>query len=145
MTSDLRSTAELGRLLGDPSRLRLLALLRREELTVAELTAATRLSQSRVSTHLARLREAGLLRLRRAGTSTFYACDDDGMPPAARRLVDLLAETTADALLEEDARRLAAALAARGGTWADGVAGQMERHYSPGRTWEAAARGLIGL
>ena len=30
-------------------------------------------------------------------------------------------------------------------SWADAVAGQMERHYSPGRTWEATARGLLGL
>ena len=30
-------------------------------------------------------------------------------------------------------------------SWPDAVAGQMERHYSPGRTWEATARGLIGL
>ena len=30
-------------------------------------------------------------------------------------------------------------------SWPDAVAGQMERHYSPGRTWEATARGLIGF
>ena len=29
--------------------------------------------------------------------------------------------------------------------WADEVAGQMENHYSPGRTWEATAHGLLGL
>src|SRR4029079_12823562 len=31
------------------------------------------------------------------------------------------------------------------GGWPDRIAGEMERHYSPGRTWEALARGLIGL
>ena len=30
-------------------------------------------------------------------------------------------------------------------SWPDVVAGEMERHYSPGRTWEAMARGLLGL
>ncbi|MEZ4232264.1 MAG: class I SAM-dependent methyltransferase [Polyangiaceae bacterium] len=31
------------------------------------------------------------------------------------------------------------------GDWPDSIAGQMERYYSPGRTWEATARGLVGL
>ncbi len=49
---DLSAATELLRLLGDPTRVRLLALLAREELTVAEITDVTQLAQSRVSTHL---------------------------------------------------------------------------------------------
>ena len=56
--SALQTTTELLRLLSEPTRVRLLALLGREELTVAELTGVTQLSQSRVSTHLGKLREA---------------------------------------------------------------------------------------
>ena len=60
--SALQTTTELLRLLSEPTRVRLLALLGREELTVAELTGVTQLSQSRVSTHLGKLREAGFVR-----------------------------------------------------------------------------------
>lgn len=59
------------RLLGETTRLRILALLEREELSVGELARALGLAQSRVSNHLRLLREAGLLVERRAGTSTF--------------------------------------------------------------------------
>ncbi|HMR10807.1 MAG TPA: metalloregulator ArsR/SmtB family transcription factor, partial [Polyangiaceae bacterium] len=70
-------------LLGDTTRMRLLALLGRDELSVAELTSITELPQSRVSTHLGRLREAGMLRDRRVGASTFYALNDVAMPAEA--------------------------------------------------------------
>jgi ArsR family transcriptional regulator len=52
-----------------------------------------------------------------------------------------------DALLREDAARVPRVLAdrARGEGWADTVAGDMERHYSPGRTWETLARSLLQL
>lgn len=143
--ANLEETVDLLRLLGDPTRMRLLALLAREELTVAELTGVTRLPQSRVSTHLGRLRGAGLLRDRRAGPACFYSLNEGAMPRDPRRFWDLLRETAQDPLLDEDRRRLRAVVRSRGGTWADAVAGQMERHYSPGRTWEAAARGLLGL
>ena len=55
----LAATTDLLHLFGDPTRVRLLALLARHELTVAELTAIMELAQSRVSTHLGKLREAG--------------------------------------------------------------------------------------
>jgi ArsR family transcriptional regulator len=142
---DLAATTDLLRLLGDPTRVRLLSLLGREELSVAELTDATRLVQSRVSTHLGKLREAGLLRLRPAGASTYYSLDEAGMGDEVRRLWALLSDSVDDALLAEDQRRLLEVKAGRRGTWADSVAGRMERHYSPGRTWEAAARSLVGL
>jgi SAM-dependent methyltransferase len=140
---DLDATTELFRLLGDPTRLRLLALLAGDELSVAELTDITQLAQSRVSTHLGLLRDAGLIRSRRAGSSTFHALAT--MPAEAAKAWEI-ARSADDPLLAQDRERAAAAVAARAGaSWADQVAGQMARHYSPGRTWEAAARGLVGL
>jgi ubiquinone/menaquinone biosynthesis C-methylase UbiE/DNA-binding transcriptional ArsR family regulator len=56
----------------DPTRLRILVLLEREELAVQELMSILGMAQSRVSRHLAILREAGLLRDRRDGTYVFY-------------------------------------------------------------------------
>lgn len=58
------------RLLADGTRLRICALLEREELTVGELARALGLAQSRVSNHLRQLREAGLLSERHAGKHT---------------------------------------------------------------------------
>ena len=60
------------KLLSDPTRVRILALLEREELAVQELMDVLGMAQSRVSRHLAILREAGLLRDRRDGTFVFY-------------------------------------------------------------------------
>jgi ArsR family transcriptional regulator len=144
---DLSATTELLRLLGDPTRVRLLALLGREELTVAEITDVTQLAQSRVSTHLGKLREAGLVRDRRDGASSFYTLSHDAMPEEARRIWALLEATTEDPLIEQDRERVREVVRARAGgaSWADSVAGRMERHYSPGRTWEASLRGLLGL
>src|SRR5262245_1286640 len=59
------------KLFADPTRLRILALLEREELSVGELSRALGMAQSRVSNHLRLLREAGCLGERHAGTSTF--------------------------------------------------------------------------
>ena len=58
--------------LSDPTRVRILRLLEREELVVQELMDVLGMAQSRVSRHLAILREAGLLRDRRDGTYVFY-------------------------------------------------------------------------
>ena len=143
---DLGSTTALLRLLSDPTRVRLLALLEREELTVAELSAVMRLAQPRVSTHLAKLKEADLVRDRRAGVSAYYRVNTELDAKSAALLHSLHANVN-DGLLDDDARRLPTVLArrARAEGWADSVAGDMERHYSPGRTWEALARALTGL
>jgi DNA-binding transcriptional ArsR family regulator len=59
---------ELYRLLGDPTRLRVLALCAMEELAVSELAELLGDGQPKVSRHAAALREAGLLDARRQGT-----------------------------------------------------------------------------
>ncbi len=60
------------RLLADPSRLRILLLVEREELSVAELQEILGMGQSRISTHLAQLKQAGLVEDRRHGKSILY-------------------------------------------------------------------------
>jgi ArsR family transcriptional regulator len=143
---DLSQTSLLLRLLADPTRMRLLALLEQEELTVAEIAAVLHLAQPRVSTHLAKLREAGLVRDRRAGVSVYYRTDS-GRAPQRDALLAGLRDGLDDSLLADDRERLPQVLATRGGAgaWADSVAGDMERHYSPGRTWETLARALLQL
>lgn len=140
----LPDSASLLGLLADPTRVRLLALLAAEELSVAELTNVTGLAQSRVSTHLAKLRDAGLVSVRRDGASTYHR-QHAAMPPEARALWALVEAQLDDAALELDRARLEELVRARERAWPDAVAGRMERHYSPGRTWEATARGFLGL
>ena len=143
---DLTEATSLLRLLSDSTRVRLLALLRREELTVAEISSVLGLAQPRVSTHLAKLKEAGLVRDRRAGVSAYYRINDADEGGAAE-LLRALEQSVDDAVLASDAQRLPTVLArrARERGWADSVAGDMERHYSPGRTWETLARTLLQL
>jgi ArsR family transcriptional regulator len=113
---------------------------------VAELSAVLRLAQPRVSTHLAKLKEAGLVRDRRAGVSAYYRLNADA-DSDVDGLLAVIAEGIDDAVLDEDRQRLPDVLAqrAREQGWADSVAGDMERHYSPGRTWETLARALLQL
>ncbi|WP_242104071.1 MULTISPECIES: metalloregulator ArsR/SmtB family transcription factor [unclassified Lysobacter] len=144
---DLEGWSGVLKTFADATRVRLLALLEGEELTVAELSAITRLAQPRVSTHLARLKEAGLVRDRRSGVSAYYRFDEAALDPAQRALWQALSVGSDDPLLRQDAERVPAVLAARAAdaNWADSVAGDMERHYSPGRTWEALARTALPL
>jgi len=144
---DLEAWSTRLKVFADATRVRLLALLAGEELTVAELSAITQLAQPRVSTHLARLKDAGLVRDRRAGVSAYYRFDEANLDPAQRELWRSLREGSDDPLLRQDAERVPGVLAARAveQNWADSVAGDMERHYSPGRTWEALARTALPL
>jgi len=144
---DLQLASQHCRLLSDSTRLRLLLLLDREELSVAELAAITQLAQPRVSTHLAKLKEAGLVNDRRQGVFVYYRMsgriDDDSLSA----MWEVLRLNTDDPLIRQDLERAPQVLQARNieGNWADSVAGDMERHYSPGRTWEATTRALAQL
>src|SRR5947209_7325858 len=77
----MASTLKSLRALSDPTRLRIVALLEKEELSVNELQEITRMGQSRISTHLGLLQEAELLQSRREGKRTFYK-----LQPAAEGL-----------------------------------------------------------
>jgi ArsR family transcriptional regulator len=141
----LDESMEALRALTDPTRVRLLAVLDEEELTVAELQRVLDVPQSRVSTHLARLKEAGLALDRVDGPHRYYRRAEGSMPPAARAAWATVSEQVAgDPQLERDRARRQQVLASRRGgqSWVDRVAGSLDRHYSPGRTWESLARAL---
>src|SRR3989442_4452665 len=84
----MSSTLKSLRALADPTRLRIIALLERDELSVNELQAITRMGQSRISTHLGLLQESGLVQSRREGKRTFYKLNShaDGV---AREFIQL--------------------------------------------------------
>lgn len=137
-------TAGLLRLLGDPTRLRLLRLLSREALNVSELTGVLDLAQSGVSRHLGLLREAGLVAEDRTGGFAWYRLADpfiqgDGpLTPLHGFLATEFARPTPqtradDARLEEIRRLRKESFASHG---------DERRQLVPGRSWAAWARAL---
>ena len=132
--------------LAEPTRVRLLSLLESQELTVAELCAITGLQQSRVSTHLAKLKDAHLVRDRRAGVSSFYRMDTEALTDANRSIWEMIRNGTRDAILDHDQSALQDLLSARAKTHqVSAVSDDLERYYTPGRTWEALARSAMQL
>jgi DNA-binding transcriptional ArsR family regulator len=67
------------RVLGDPLRVRILDLLRDEELSVNDLAERLGAGQQNVSKHLALLADAGMLARRKDGTRIYYRIADDGV------------------------------------------------------------------
>lgn len=87
-----RDLAELFRLLGDPTRVRILfALLEAGELCVCDLAAVVEASETKVSQALRLLRGAGVVRNRRDGRNVFYRLDDAHV----RTLLDISREHVA--------------------------------------------------
>ena len=74
--SDVDDLTEIFRVLGDPTRVRILDVLSRAELCVQDLAGTLKLSESAVSHQLRLLRSARIVRARRAGRNVFYALDD---------------------------------------------------------------------
>ena len=97
---------------GDPTRLRLLLLLREAELTVSELTQILGQSQPRVSRHLKLLTEAGLVERFKEGSWVFYRAGDKGAPAQLSAAIEDLAAPSGG-ILDADRKRLAAVREAR--------------------------------
>jgi ubiquinone/menaquinone biosynthesis C-methylase UbiE len=130
------------RVLADPNRVRLLLLLEREELSVAELQEILSTGQSRISTHLSQLKQAGLVEDRRQGKNSLYHL-------SSRRFADLL-HSAADEIPEaiEDTKALQLVLDKRRDKvrgYFDELAGKFGRDYVPGRSWKGLAETLLQL
>jgi len=128
------------KVLSDPTRLRLLALLFREELAVAELQEILGMAQSRISSQLALLRQAGFVSDRREGKKAFYSLRPD-LPEKTVTLLRTACETVAE-LAESVADResLARTLLKRrreSEQYFNLIAGRLGKGYCPGRSWEA--------
>src|SRR5436309_15659700 len=83
------STINLLRMLADPTRLRLLLLLEQEELSVAELQQILGMGQSRIFSHLAQLKRAGVVEDRRVGKNVYYAANQQGQDSQRARVAEL--------------------------------------------------------
>jgi ubiquinone/menaquinone biosynthesis C-methylase UbiE/DNA-binding MarR family transcriptional regulator len=139
------------RLLADPSRLRILLLVEREELSVAELQEILTMGQSRISTHLAQLKQAGLVEDRRNGKSILYRFMAARDPESKRvsELLNVLRQTAGEIPdAEDDSEALQLALRRRQDkvrAYFDELAGKFGRHYVPGRSWKGLAETLLKL
>lgn len=74
---DIVDISEIFNLLGDPSRMRILAALRIKELCVGDIAAIMEISQSGVSHQLRLLKKARVIKGRREGKNIYYSLDDD--------------------------------------------------------------------
>ena len=112
MTANL-PIADLFQALADPSRVRILALLRTMELSVGELAQVLGQSQPRVSRHVRILGGAGLLDRHKEGSWVFLALTDDPRTTIVFDLIDQWLDPQSRELFAADAVRLAAVRADR--------------------------------
>lgn len=130
------------RVLADTNRVRILLLLEKEELSVAELQEILTIGQSRISMHLSQLRQVGLVEDRKQGKNSLYRLKDRSLLEVLHSAEGEIPETAADntALqLVLDKRRDKV----RG--YFDELAGRFGRDYVPGRSWKGLAETLLQL
>jgi len=132
------------RVVADPNRLRILLLLRAEELSVAELQEILVMGQSTISTHLSQLKQAGLVEDRRTGKSNLYRLTTSG---GGGVLEQLLGEAEAE-IPESGPDRIAMRHVVKKRqekmrSFFDGVAGRLGRDYVPGNSWEGLAERAV--
>lgn len=146
----MASTINFLRLLADPTRLRLLLLLEQEELSVAELQDMLGMGQSRISSHLAQLKRAGVVEDRRAGKNVYYGLTTgrklDPQHAKVSKLIRALAREMPEA--KRDRTALKVVLRKRqdkAREYFDQLAGRFGRSHCPGRSWEALAHTMISL
>ena len=138
-------------LIADPTRLRLLRLLREEELSVAELQEILALPQSNISAQLAKLKSAGLVLDRRSGKNRLYCLTKPDKRDAEARQRFLGVLEVAAAELPECKRDVTALKVVRrkranvAQAYFDALAGKFGRHYIPGRSWQGLAETFIKL
>lgn len=139
------SLVKILRVAADPNRLRILLLLKAEELSVAELQEILVMGQSTISTHLSQLKQAGLVEDRRTGKSNLYR----GTAARGGVLDEILGR--AEKEIPEAAQDQAAMLRAvrkrqdKMRAFFDSVAGRLGKNYVPGKSWKSIAEALLRL
>jgi ubiquinone/menaquinone biosynthesis C-methylase UbiE/DNA-binding transcriptional ArsR family regulator len=144
----MHDTLKLLRTLADSTRLRILALLERHELSVHELQEITRLGQSRISTHLGLLQDAGLLESRREGKRTFYKLNaqfDEVARDAAKLAIRGARELPEHPQDQLNLKRIVARRTEQEKLHFHQVAGRFDRSYGPGRSWQAFGQLLLRI
>lgn len=140
----MASIVKILRVVADPNRLRILLLLRAEELSVAELQEILVMGQSTISTHLAQLKQVGLVEDRRAGKSSLYKLKEaDGI---VAELLEKAREEIPEAKRDRAAaQRVVKKRQEKMRAFFDSVAGRLGRDYVPGKSWKGVAEALLRL
>ena len=142
------STLKSLRALADPTRLRLVALLEKDELSVNELQEITRMGQSRISTHLGLLLESGLTQSRKEGKRTFYklsAANHDGSGEIIHLAIRAARELPEHSGDQINLKRILARRQEQAQVYFNQVAGRFDRVYGPGRSWQAFGHLLLRI
>ena len=136
------------RLLADPHRVRIVLLLEREELSVAELQEILAMGQSTISTHLAQLKQAGIVEDRRTGKNILYRLKafGNGTQEQVLGVLRHAVREIPEASEDRDALRLALRRRQdRVRSYFDEMAGKFGRQYVPGRSWQGLAETFLLL
>src|SRR5436190_18351639 len=144
----MSSTLKSLRALSDATRLRIVALLERDELSVNELQEITRLGQSRISTHLGLLADCDLVRSRREGKRTFYRLNPQA-DTVASEFIQLAIrgakELTEHASDQINLKRILNRRREQAQLYFNQIAGRFDRVYGPGRSWQAFGHLLLRI
>lgn len=143
----MSSTLKSLRALSDPTRLRIVALLEKDELSVNELQEISRMGQSRISTHLGLLLDSGLVQARREGKRTYYKLSTgNGLSSEfiqlALRGAKELPEHSGDQI---NLKRIVNRRREQAQVYFNQVAGRFDRVYGPGRSWQAFGHLLLRI
>ncbi len=134
------------RVLADPSRMRIVLLLNREELSVAELQDVLSMGQSRISMLLSTLRQAALVEDRRSGKNILYRLRTPEQWGDLLSLVEKAAEEISEAATDRKALELVLGRRRdKTRAYFDEMAGKFGRQYVPGRSWKGLAEALLAL
>lgn len=140
------SIVKILRVVADPNRLRILLLLKEEELSVAELQEILVMGQSTISTHLSQLKQAGLVEDRRIGKSSLYRLTTgNGNDVLADLLARAQREIPEAAHDRPAARRVVKKRQDKMRAFFDSVAGRLGKDYVPGKSWKSMAEALLKL
>jgi DNA-binding transcriptional ArsR family regulator len=133
------------RVVADPNRLRILLLLKGEELSVAELQEILSMGQSTISTHLSQLKQAGLVEDRRTGKNSFYRRPTAWSRPLDEILANAASEIPEAAHDQAATRRVLKKRQDKMRAFFDSVAGRLGKDYVPGKSWKSLAEALLRL
>jgi ArsR family transcriptional regulator len=167
------SIVKILRAAAEPNRLRILLLLKDEELSVAELQEILTMGQSTISTHLSQLKQAGLVEDRRTGKNNLYrltlaenaaldqattsvvpkgALNKNGdLAPAAgdsflNELLARAAKETPEAAADQAAmRRVVKKRHDKMRAFFDSMAGRLGKDYVPGKSWKSMTEAILHL
>lgn len=142
----MASIVKILRAAADPNRLRILLLLKEEELSVAELQEILTMGQSTISTHLSQLKRAGLVEDRRTGKNNLYQLVATEEARVVEEMLSRARGEIAEAVSDQAAmRRVVKKRQDRMRSFFDSMAGRLGKDYVPGKSWRSIAEALLRL